>query len=149
MPVPFMVGSASGSFPSLIIRQLKVVFAVPTYETFGISSFPSKIKTVKFPSVRGLGVFINQNKTSSSTFIPASLWTYVSRILKSPSRLSNRKHLIYGKTENCYSCKSKFYLHYRNQIKLGNSRGRKNIRKSTVKISVAIASKLNVRTVIT
>ena len=39
MPVPFMVRSVSGSFLSIIIRQLKVVFDVLTYETFVISPF--------------------------------------------------------------------------------------------------------------
>ena len=35
----------------------------------------------------------------------------VPRILKAPLMLSNRKHLIYWKIGNCYSCKSQFYLH--------------------------------------
>ena len=41
MPVPFMVRSVSGSFLSILIRQLQVGFDVITYETFVISE-PTK-----------------------------------------------------------------------------------------------------------
>ena len=58
-----MVGSASGIFLSLIIRQLKIVCDVLTYETFDFCRFPGKTLLLSsFYQIleRGLVVFFNQ-----------------------------------------------------------------------------------------